>query len=741
MNKIGVCFMSIGDKYKENTYWSRQNKIHYCNLHGYDFIEDESVYNPEKPIPWTKIPLILKYIESYDYIVWIDADILIMNNEIKIESFIESYPVDIICGSDWRMINTGVMIIKSNDFTIEFIKCIESNTYDPNEDKNERYQNWEQGSFINLYDKNFMNCKEHIHVAYPTEMNSYWFNYYPGHFILHFAGVRGEMLQYLIRDYYPNRFDHENDESYNFRMKWLAGPVREFLDNKLKHEKQKEMKQFYSFRFLLDELKVYHYDISNKIRVGNNYDGGYVIPNNITFCKLYSFGISNDMSFDEDFVNRFNVPAFLFDPTISKLPNDKCDEKITFSKIGLYSSNSSKMIGNIMCEVKDLNTLLENENDNNIILKIDVEGDEFSSLLATSENTLKKCCCIVVEFHWLTNDNNLKLHIECLQKINKLFYPIHIHINNHSPVILKDDFYHVPDVIEVTYIRKDLIKDQDLKLSDYNFPTILDKPNHGFYPDIKLNFYPFQPYYFSLTTIPSRISKLNLVIESLCNQIIKPEKIFVNIPKYYNRFSVSYEDLDIPSFPDNVVINICDEDYGAATKFLPMMNINNIDDDVPIIIVDDDFIYDVNLSANLLKDSVRYPDSCITSFGITHSSYLFNNSNWITSHNSFNKTPCGLRQEREGFIDVFEAFYGTLLKKKFFQKDVFEAPSNEFYFSDDVWFSGNIIKNGFSIFVSNYKNDSKYLQNDVDALSADISLRNERMKSVAIYFHEKYKIW
>ena len=242
MIKIGLCFMNIGEKYKQITYWSRQNKISYCNLHGYDFIEDESVYNPDKPIPWTKIPLILKYIDSYDYIIWVDADILIMNTNIKVEDFIKTYPYDIICGNDWKMINTGVMIIKCNNFTKEFIKSIETNIYDPNEHENGRYLNWEQGSFINLYDKNFMNCKERIHITRPTELNSYWFNYFPGHFVLHFAGVRGVLLQYLIRDYYPGRFNYEDDNSYNSRMEWLAGPVRDHLDKKLNHEKELENK-------------------------------------------------------------------------------------------------------------------------------------------------------------------------------------------------------------------------------------------------------------------------------------------------------------------------------------------------------------------------------------------------------------------------------------------------------------------------------------------------------------------
>lgn len=240
--KIGVCSLSIGEKYKEYTKYSLINKIKYCRKHGYDFIEDETIYNPEKPIPWSKLLLILKYLSEYDYLIWIDADILIMNSEIKLEDFIEKYnSVDIICGSDWKMINTGVIFVKNTDFSREFIRQVYDNKYDPEEDKNQRYLNWEQGSFINLYDLNSLDCRNHIKVTDPSEFNSYWYNYFPGHFILHFAGVRGDLLSYLIKDYCPDRLDDiDDDKSYNDRMLWLSGPVRDHLDNKLKNEKEKE---------------------------------------------------------------------------------------------------------------------------------------------------------------------------------------------------------------------------------------------------------------------------------------------------------------------------------------------------------------------------------------------------------------------------------------------------------------------------------------------------------------------
>jgi hypothetical protein len=744
MNKIniGLCFLNIGEKYKQITYWSRQNKISYCNYHGYDFIEDESVYNKNKPIPWTKIPLLLKYINNYDYIVWIDADILIMNKNIKIEDFINLYShSDIICGSDWRMINTGVMIIKCSDFSKEFIASIETNVYDPNEDKNERYLNWEQGSFINLYDKNFMDCVNHIVVTTSTDMNSYWFNYFPGHFVLHFAGVRGELLQYLIRDYYPERLDSDSDESYNSRMEWLAGPVREHLDNKLKNEKENEVKHLYAYRAMLDQFKIYHYDIWKKIRLGNNYDGGHVIPD-LPYSKLYSFGISYNMAFDKNFVEKYkNSTAYVFDNTRNNLPSYDYS-KIYFSKTALGKQNE------IDGDIKTLNDIVLNETENTMLLKIDIEGGEFDSLLNATDETLNKFMCIVVEFHWLTNDDDKKRKIECFKKLNNLFYIIHAHANNHSPVIVKEDFYHVPDVIEFTFIRKDLM-DGEIVISRDQFPTKLDFPNHGLIPEIPLTFYPYCKYYFSLTTIPSRIDKLEDVVNSLVHQTIKPIKIFIHIPKFYKRFNCCIDEsrmVDIienykQKFNDIVEFNICDNDYGPATKFIPMMKMNNIDDNIPIIILDDDIVYDKNLSAILLKDSYRYPDSCVTAFGITHSAYLFDNAKWYCDFNSQFLKPCGFRDKREGFIDVFEAFKGTLLKKKLFKDDLSYFPEDEYCFADDVWFSGHIIKNGFNIFMSKYDLKTKYIQDDVDALSANLDIRNKRMKGVATYFHKTYGIW
>lgn len=315
--KIGVCSLNVGEKYKQLTKYSRENKIQYCTKHNYEFIEDDDIVDYSRPIPWSKILLILKYIKNYDYIVWIDADMLVMNDSIKIESFINKYQdYNIICGNDWRMINTGFLIVKNNNWSIQFWKDVYDDTikYDPESDPKERYQNWEQGKFIFLWDQNHLGCQDLIKVTNPIEMNSYWYNYFPGHFILHFPAVRGDVLSYLIKDYCPNRMDIDTDDSYNKRMAWLAGPVRDDLDKKLQRDRENDLKRIRTETKLenlsiiskddyLKLIEQYQFHLDNLLQIvkdsGEKMEGNYMYvhetfeKNEVDYEKqmnLYSLG-------------------------------------------------------------------------------------------------------------------------------------------------------------------------------------------------------------------------------------------------------------------------------------------------------------------------------------------------------------------------------------------------------------------------------------------------------------------
>ena len=104
----------------------------------------------------------------------------------------------------------------------------------------------------------------------------------------------------------------------------------------------------------------------------------------------------------------------------------------------------------------------------------------------------------------------------------------------------------------------------------------------------------------SLTTIPSRINMIEPVINSLCNQVVKPNAIYINIPREYNRFGKCS---DIPLFLTNnkkVHINYLDNDYGPATKFIGTLINKDIKSNDIIVITDDDTIKEKHWLSGLL---------------------------------------------------------------------------------------------------------------------------------------------
>ncbi len=95
----------------------------------------------------------------------------------------------------------------------------------------------------------------------------------------------------------------------------------------------------------------------------------------------------------------------------------------------------------------------------------------------------------------------------------------------------------------------------------------------------------------SLSSIPSRFQSVKEVINSLNQQTIRPDNIFLNIPFSYERFP-EIKDVNIDIFKDikddNFKIIRC-KDYGPGTKLLGSISLlKNFDH---VILVDDDHIY------------------------------------------------------------------------------------------------------------------------------------------------------
>jgi glycosyltransferase involved in cell wall biosynthesis len=212
---FAICSLALGSGYKKTVELCTQSQQSYALRHGYTYISDESVYDSNRPFAWSKIPLILKYISEYDFIVWMDADVLIMNPEIKLEIFINMMKPSsfMFVGHDLNNLNTGVFVIRNCTLAREFLADVWNKT------EYLHHVWWEQAAVIELW-KNSQKYRPHIDVlehrhinimnAFHSEIDPeiHWL---PGDFCIHFAGIRTRSrLDKLQRQYAPQSSTHSS---------------------------------------------------------------------------------------------------------------------------------------------------------------------------------------------------------------------------------------------------------------------------------------------------------------------------------------------------------------------------------------------------------------------------------------------------------------------------------------------------------------------------------------------------
>jgi len=202
-----------------------------------------------------------------------------------------------------------------------------------------------------------------------------------------------------------------------------------------------------------------------KIRIGEKSDGGYILLNDFDNIKIaYSFGISDEISFDKDLADK-NIDVFMYDHTIEKLPFQ--NSKFHWKKIGL---TEKKGIHNNMKTLDELIKENGHENEKNMILKLDIEGSEWNVLYYINKEILMHFKYIIIEFHFEKLFKSLFLKV--LNKLNKTHQIFHLHCNNLGSLINIDE-YNICSSLEVSYIIKE----------NYSFLK-----THEFYPVKNIDF-------------------------------------------------------------------------------------------------------------------------------------------------------------------------------------------------------------------------------------------------------------
>jgi len=243
----------------------------------------------------------------------------------------------------------------------------------------------------------------------------------------------------------------------------------------------------------------------NLIRIGPNTDGGYVIDKRVIkkTKTLISCGLNDDWEFEKEFLkinpnckiltydhtvnkkfwkNRFKIDLISFFLLKKLSPRKILDIFKYIDYINFFKKSNKHYIKKVVLKSKNkkeisIKNILKNKK--NILLKIDIEGDEYKLLKPIKKN-FKQICLLIIEFH------NIHKNINKIKKflMNSKLKLIHIHGNNYAGVNKNKD----PNVIEMTMLNCKKFKILKNR-SDFKYPiNDLDYVNFKRRNDIELKF-------------------------------------------------------------------------------------------------------------------------------------------------------------------------------------------------------------------------------------------------------------
>ncbi|KAK0044059.1 methyltransferase-like protein 24 [Biomphalaria pfeifferi] len=123
-----------------------------------------------------------------------------------------------------------------------------------------------------------------------------------------------------------------------------------------------------------------------KLRMGKVSDGGWEVCDDPDVrprepCIIYSFGINNDFSFDDDAAAMYGCHVYSFDPSMTRA-NDQYDRspKVHFYKIGLDGRTYVNIKKWPLFTFQDIRKKLGHQNTTADVIKMDIESSEWAAL-------------------------------------------------------------------------------------------------------------------------------------------------------------------------------------------------------------------------------------------------------------------------------------------------------------------------------------------------------------------------
>jgi len=219
-----------------------------------------------------------------------------------------------------------------------------------------------------------------------------------------------------------------------------------------------------------------HYPL---MRIGGFSDGAYLLPDDLKGIRsCFSPGVNTTKTFEDELVRRYKMSCFLCDYStdITKLRTPLISGSQFFDKKWLDIDSSLDS-----WSLEEWISLYSPEDENDLLLQMDIEGAEYRNILAAPSEILNRFRIIVIEYHDLISafcsPESNPLILSALLKLHTTHGCVHVHPNNNCKVGFNEETgRNVPDLLEVTYLRRDRLVRGHSPLFHPLLPHPLDIP-------------------------------------------------------------------------------------------------------------------------------------------------------------------------------------------------------------------------------------------------------------------------
>lgn len=185
------------------------------------------------------------------------------------------------------------------------------------------------------------------------------------------------------------------------------------------------------------------------VRYGGDGDGAYLIPDDLDgIAALFSPGVDMISTFEGEMAAR-GMTCYLADASVAGPAAENAAFRFEPKFLGLRDEAHLMTI--------DAWVDRHEAGDHDLMLQMDIEGAEWTVLSSMSGRLLARFRVMVIEFHsmsMLYDPYTEQIIIDVIERLLATHHIVHNHPNN-AMWMNRQDGVDVPEVIEVTFLRKD----------------------------------------------------------------------------------------------------------------------------------------------------------------------------------------------------------------------------------------------------------------------------------------------